>query len=373
MPVRKTSPFATLILLCLLLPLCVACNTGSTDNTANSATQARQLLQHSEQELTTAHTLHAGLTIQIDGETYSGSLTGEIWREGTSKSRSLVERSTIAQFPAGEIIVSNGTQLWIYDAAQHTVYEGQADGNGSSAFGSSSSPANQLTLNLIDAIFQSSNASLVSAPATVNGHQALVIQVTSGQPAANGPDYAGQIYLDRQSDLPLQLSLNLDGFAQVTLTLTDLELNRALPESLFSFTPPPGTRVNALSQASPTPATGTLTLAQAEQVAGYHLLSIPSTESNYQLEGVDVLTTANGAIFVLHYLMGGASFSIIEGRPLAQEPLPAGSTLTVRGTTATYATADDNPTLSWKEQGLGIRISGDLDEQQAVAIATVLV
>jgi outer membrane lipoprotein-sorting protein len=366
----------SLALSLMMLLLLVACNSGQAQQqtpASTSGASAQHLLQQSEQQLTAARTLHAVVTIQIDGETYQGALTSEIWKAAPARSRSLILRSTLSDFPVGELTVSNGEKLWIYNPTRHIVYTGNINSqDGSALFGSSSNPVNQLTLNLIDPIFSQSQATLASQTTTVDGHSATVVHVTSQQSAASGPDYSGDVYLNRSNDLPIKLILNLQGFAQVTLQLPTLELNRSLADSLFSFTPPANAQVAPLLQASATPTSGTLTLGQAEQLAGYHLLSIPSSQSDYQLEGVDVLSTASGQVFVLHYLQGDQSFSILEGKALANEPLPSGTTLTLRGTTATYSTSSDNPTLAWKEQGLGIRISGDLDEQEAIAIANQL-
>jgi outer membrane lipoprotein-sorting protein len=292
-----------------------------------------------------------------------------------SQSRSVIRASTISQFPRGETTVSNGNQLWIYDPTHHVVYEGSSGStSAASPFGTSSSAENQLTLNLIQPIFSQSNASSPTST-SLNGRRASVVHVT-GRPSSSGtaPDYSGDVYIDPSSDLPLKMVLNLEGFAQVDLDFSLLTLNQTLPASLFSFTPPAGTRVASLTQVSATPTGSTLTLAQAEQVAGYHLLSIPSGQSSYQLEGVDVVAAQSGQVFVLHYVSSdqSQSFSIIEGKGLANEALPAGTTLSLRGTTATYSTSSDNPTLAWKEQGLGIRISGDLDEQEALKIANLL-
>ncbi|MBX5451256.1 LolA family protein [Thermogemmatispora sp.] len=366
-------------LLLMLLLLLSGCNSGQSQQplqAGSSRANAQRLLQQSEQQLITARTLHAVVNIQIDGETYQGAVTSEIWRAAPAKSRSQILRSTLSEFPAGELTISNGEKLWIYNPARHIVYTGsiasQSNQGGSALFGSSSSPANQLTLNLIDPIFSQSRASLTSQSITIDGHSATVVHVSSQQSATSGPDYSGDVYLDRSSNLPLKLVLNLQGFAEVTLQLPTLELNRPLADSLFNFTPPANVQVAPLLQASATPTSGTLTLGQAEQLAGYHLLSIPSSQSAYQLEGVDILTTSSGQIFVLHYLKGDQSFSILEGKALANEPLPSGTTLTLRGTTAIYSASSDNPTLAWKEHGLGIRISGDLDEQEALAIANLL-
>ena len=141
--------------------------------------------------------------------------------------------------------------------------------------------------------------------------------------------------------------------------------------SLFTFVPPPGTRVLPLSAATPTGSSGSLTLAQAEQQAGYHLLSIPSSHPEYQLQGVDALGAPGSQIYTLHYVKGSLTFTISQGKSLANLPV-SGQQLSLRGTSATLANTGGTTTLVWTEKGIGIQIAGNLTQEQVVAIANIL-
>jgi hypothetical protein len=239
-------------------------------------------------------------------------------------------------------------------------------------------------LNLVQIIFTHSDATLVSSSATVNGHAAYDIHVvpqaqsspTTPVPtsmAAPGADfnYDGDIFIDKTNMLPVQVNLNAGSIGQITLNVPTLVLNAPIANSTFTFVPPPGTKVLPLQQEPSTSDAASLTLAQAEQQAGYHLFSIPASQTAYQLQGVDALGSPGNQIYTLNYTLGSTRFTISEGKALANLP-GSGQQVSIRGTTATLSTENGLTTLTWTEQGIGINISGNLSSNQVIQIANML-
>jgi outer membrane lipoprotein-sorting protein len=374
----------TLTFALLLLTLLAAC--GGSASTPSKPTptpspapdQGAHLLTTAAQMLNGAQTLHSIFAVTIAGPTINGSLTSEIWNAAPDKSRTLVLQSTVTQFPSGSINVSNGTQAWQYNPAKKVVYTGQvsATGTGTPTRGASDEGnQNQLIFNLVRSVFSHSNATLVSTSASINGHSAYDIHVTPQAQAsgttANTFSYDGDVYLDKSTNLPLRVKLNIQGFGQVTLDLTMLTLNQPIDNSLFTFVPPAGVKV--LPFPPTTPDTGSLTLSEAQQQAGYHLLSIPTSQAAYSLQTVDALGAPGNQIYTLNYLytQGNIKFSISEGKALANLPT-SGQQISLRGTTGTIAAVGDTATLSWTEKGVGLQIAGQLSNAQLVAIANLL-
>ncbi|HYX49047.1 MAG TPA: DUF4367 domain-containing protein, partial [Ktedonobacteraceae bacterium] len=120
-----------------------------------------------------------------------------------------------------------------------------------------------------------------------------------------------------------------------------------------------------------TQSTNTLSLQQAQLQAGYHLLSIPTSQSVYRLQGVDALGAPGNQIFTLNYVMGSSTFTISEGKSLANLPI-SGQTVSVRGTTATLSSSGNNTTLTWTEKGIGHQIAGNLSKHELLTIANLL-
>lgn len=332
--------------------------------------QGAKLLGQAGKAFDSANTLHAILKISINGSGFNGKVTTEVWNKSPDKSRSVVQQSTIAQVPVGEVTVSDGKQVWQYDPSHHVAYRGPVSGVNSQ----NTQNTNQFVLSLVRSIFNGSNATLVSSNATVNGHAAYDVHITQSARSASAAgvrlSYSGEVYLDKTSSLPLRAALTIQGFGQVTMDFPSLTLNPALSDSLFTFVPPPGVKVEAFPTTSGTD-TNSLTLAQAEQQAGYHLLSIPASQSAYALQSIDALGAPGNQIYTLNYSYGNLKFAISEGKALANLPA-SGQQVSVRGTTGTLSSAGGITTLSWTEKGVGIQVAGALNNSQALAIAGLL-
>ena len=118
--------------------------------------------------------------------------------------------------------------------------------------------------------------------------------------------------------------------------------------------------------------TGAISLAQAEQQAGYHLLSIPSSQTDYVLQSVTALGAPGNQIYTLNYTKGNLNFTIAEGKPLANLPALPGQQVSLRGTAGVLSSENGGVTLAWTEKGVGIRITGNLSNEQAMSIASLL-
>ena len=78
-------------------------------------------------------------------------------------------------------------------------------------------------------------------------------------------------------------------------------------------------------------------------------------------------------VYTLSYTSGKLSFTLAEGKPLANLPASGGQSLSLRGTTATLTIANGSTTLSWTEKGIGITITGvGLSSAQIEDIAKLL-
>ena len=374
----------SLIPLFLLLLVLAACGGSSTQQTKKPTPTptpsptpgpGQQLLAKVGKNLSTAKTLHAVLDTRIDGETFNGVINTEVWNASPNKNRTVVLQSDISQFPTGSITVTDGKQVWQYDPVKKVVYTGPVTTTSGTPMpgGFGSGGQNQFILNLVQSVFTNSKATLISSSAKINGHDAYQVHVTSdgtGTGPANFP-YDGDVYIDKTTQLPLRVNLTVQGVARVTLDLPKLELNTHIDDKLFTFTPPPGTKVLPLEKASATAGTGTITLAQAQQQAGYHLLSIPASQTAYELEGVTALGSPGSQIFTLNYIKGNIAFTIAEGKPLANLT-GSGQQVTIRNTTGMLSMSNGTTTLAWTENGVGIRISGPLSKDEVVGIANVL-
>ncbi|HLZ58280.1 MAG TPA: hypothetical protein VKR06_15180 [Ktedonosporobacter sp.] len=378
---RKISVIVFVLALALLLAGCGGPSQAQTKPTplpTPTLAPGPQLLQQMANALNTASTLHGIFNLSISGQTVNGSIKSEVWNEGSTKSRTVVLQSSVTQVVTGSLTVSDGKQIWQYDPTQKIVYHGPvpANTNGTQSSGRGNGRGGFL-LNLVQSVATHSDGTLQSSNGTVNGHAVYDVHVvpqsgaadTTGSANTGNLNYEGEIYIDKTTHLPVKLDLNLQDTGKVLVDLPTLELNQAIPESTFTFVVPSGVKVLPLPQDG---ATGSLSLQQAQQQAGYHLLSIPTSQAVYTLNGVTALGSPNNQIYTLNYAKGTTSFTVAQGKPLANLPGASGQQVNLRGTTGTLSNENGTTTLAWTENGVGIRITGAMSSDQIIPIAKLL-
>jgi outer membrane lipoprotein-sorting protein len=377
----KVHNFAVLACLLLIALLVVACGGEAqqaprrpTPTPTPTLTAGEQLLQKVATKLNGAKTLHGIFNLKLSGGNLNGTLNLEVWTATPDKDRSVVLQSSVAEIPVGTLNVSDGKHIWQYDPGKKVVYTGtvQQNQNGTGQTGGGGS---QQLINLIQSIFTHSDGTLKSSSASINGRPAYDISIvplgSAGSSGANSFNYEGDIFIDKETQLPTEVRLNVQGTGNVVLDLPKLELNQPITPDTFTFVVPPGVTEQPLKQNNTDNGSG-LSLEQAQKQAGYHLLSIPSSQSSYVLQNINALGAPGNQIYTLNYSQGKLNFTIAEGKPLANLPVNGGQQIALRGTTATLASENGTTTLSWTEKGIGIRITGVQDKDQAVAIARLL-
>jgi len=338
-------------------------------------TAGEQLLRKVATTLNTAKTLHGIFNLKLSGGNLNGTLNFEVWNAAPDKDRSVVLQSSIAQIPVGSLNVTDGKHIWQYDPGKKIVYTGAVQQN-QNGTGSTGGGGSQQLINLIQSVFTHSDGTLKSSSASVNGHAAYDIAIfpqgSAASSGANSFNYAGDIFIDKETQLPIQVKLNVQGTGNIVLDLPKLELNQPITPNTFTFVAPAGVTEQPLKQDN-TDNGGSLSLAQAQKQAGYHLLSLPTSQSSYVWKSINALGAPGNQIYTLTYNQGKLSFTIAEGKPLANLPGSGGQQISLRGTTGTLSSENGTTTLAWTEKGIGIRITGVQSGDQAAAIARLLV
>ena len=387
-------PILILAVVLATMLLFVACGGSNTSQVSTKPTPTptpsptagpgQHILDTMAHKLNSAKTLHGTFNLTITGQTINGLVNTEVWNATPDKNRTVVLQSSVPQLVTGTVNVTDGKQQWQYEPAQKVVYTGHVTTAGTQGAGTPTSAGatggqgNQslFLLNLVESVFTQSDGTLKSSSTKVNGHNVYDVAVvpSTSHAGAGGPanfNYTGDVFIDKTSQQPVQVKLNIQGVGDVVLDIPVLELNTNIPASTFTFVAPTGVKVLPFSQLSATPSTGTLTLAQAQQQAGYHLLSIPADQTEYSLEDVNALGAPGNQTYTLNYTKGNATLTIAEGKPLANLPT-SGQSVSIRGTTATLSSIGDNTILAWTEKGIGIRISSSLSSDVVESIAKSL-
>ncbi len=385
---RKTCGITAMLFIVILL---VACGGSGSPQAQTRPTPTvpltptpgtgQRLLATMAQKVNTASTLHGIFNVKITGPAFNGTVDSEIWNATPNKNRTIVLQSSVRQFSTGSVTVTDGKEVWQYDPIKNIVYRGTASDvtpTTTATPTTGSGGQSQLVLNIVRTVFTHSDATLVSSSAKIHGRDAYDVHVVSqGQTTTGtGPSnfsYSGEVYIDKAANLPLQINLTIQGLGQVLLDIPSIVLNQPIPASTFTFVIPTGAKVLSLQQANATPETGSLTLDQAQQQAGYRLLSIPTSQTSYVLGNVNALGAPGNQVYTLNYTTGSTSFTIAEGKPLANLPASSGQQVSLRGTSGTLTIGSGATTLSWTEKGIGIGITGNgLTKDQILNIAKLL-
>ena len=385
---RQRNMSITITLLCLFAFFLASC--GGAPQQAQSVPtatpspapqQGQQILTKTGGILNSARTLQGLFDLTFSGQTVNGTLNTQVWNAAPAKSRTEVRKSTLSQVASGMVTVTDGKKLWQYNPAKNVVYSGPVSSTSTSTSGVNGTDRGQgqFALNLVRNVFTGSDGTLKSASDMVNGHAVYDIGVvptanatSSGSGSAGSFSYTGDVYVDKATQLPVRISLNIQGLGNILLDIPHLTLNQPVAASTFTFVVPAGAKELPLQQATQTTGGGLISLAQAQQQAGYHLLSIPGDQVDYALQGVNVLGASGSEIYTLHYMKGGTSFTIAEGKPLANLVGSGGRQVSLRGTSALLSSQSGNNVLAWTEKGIGINMSGPLSGDELVAIAKAL-
>ena len=377
----------TLILVVLSLSLlCLTACAGSTQKAQSTPTptiaQGQQLLTKANSLLTSAKTLQGALNLKVSGQSLNGTLNTSVWSTAPNKNRTEVRQSTLSQSPVGTVTVTDGKTLWQYNPARNIVYSGPVQNNSSNSLfglaGASNSGQSQFLLNFIQGVFTGSDGTLKSSNTTINGQAVydvgVVPQASTASTTSNTGTaftYTGDVYINKANQLPVEVSLDIQGFGKAVLDFPKLTLDQPIPASTFTFVVPAGAKELPLQQATQTSNNGFITLSQAQQQAGFHLLSIPGDQADYVLLGVNALGTPGSQIYTLHYMKGSTSFTVAQGKPLANLTTNGGQRINLRNTSAFFSTQSGSSVLTWTEKGIGINITG-LSQGEAVVIAKSL-
>ncbi len=210
----------------LAMVLLAACGEKTTQTTQATPTstpapkptptpgQGQQLLTKTANVLNTAKTIHGFFHININTQALNGDINTELWKTSPDKNRVEVHQSTLPQVSVGSVTVTDGKQIWQYDAQKNVVYNGPLLANASgnqqqSGLAGNGGGQSQSFLNLIQTIITRSSGTLRPSSANVNGRAVydvhIVPQSTStGSSDAQNFNYPGEIYINKDNYLPVK-------------------------------------------------------------------------------------------------------------------------------------------------------------------------
>ena len=344
---------------------------------------AENILVKTLETLETIDNAHALVEINIDTVEKDESAKLEFWgrrsEDGPGAFRIVVHESSDKK-AAEAIVVSDGENLWAYAPAEGKVFVGSAEEakemmaekhpfkddfeQGEYEHPENPDEAVEMLLEYFE-VNLSDTELVVDTPARL-----LILNPIPEQMPAEYAAVGGLInlWVDENRSLPLAVEFTGSSFGKGKITVSDLQINAGIDESLFTFEPPADAEIVTLAELRPK----SISLAEAAASADFELLTPSETPDGATL--VDVLDV-KGAIVQRYTLPDGGSFSIAQG---SSEDITKSSedmqTVNVRGVSGSLLVSDDGSKvlLTWTDGNLYFSVAGVLTPEQALMIAESL-
>lgn len=348
---------------------------------------ADDMLYAAARLLSESTTGHAVVSFTAETPEESASGTAEVWGKleagpnGEPAFRIEVLEASKGE-AVGMVAVSDGTQLWLWQPAENTVYVGTAEElknemaqrHSDEAAGPEHSYDGEMPETpeeAVDMLLEYFTAERAGAEAVagMRTEKLRLIPIPEQMPdelRANGGFI--NVWLRNSDSAPLAAEYAEGAMGYAKATATSLELNVDIDDSVFTFAIPEGAKVVRLADLAPE----SVTLDEAAATAEFPVLTPAELPADAQL--VEVLEM-RGAVVQRYALADGGRFTVAQGADNAAEtPEDEGQPVSVRGVEGMlYASEDGSRTLlSWSEGDVTFWIGGDVTPDAALAIAQSL-
>jgi outer membrane lipoprotein-sorting protein len=181
----------------------------------------------------------------------------------------------------------------------------------------------------------------------ISGREASILEVTP----KGGAPY--RLWIDKETDLPLQRETAMQNALQYKVTYTSIEFLDAIPEELLVYSLPVG-----YDEVNTNPEQMITSLDEAQSMVGFHPTIADSFPEGYTLDKITVLK--NESVVKLYYIAPGQKTVIIQ-QSEANNVLTADANAilgTVNNNSAEIITAVVS-SIRWQEQGAEFLIFGN--------------
>ncbi len=359
---------------------------------------AADILVQSLESMQTINDGHAVVSIDVDTLERDGSGTLEVWARRAEEGKGAFRVEVLEadeEKAQGAVVVSDGETLWAYSPAENKVFvgtpeeaqifmeenQGMLEDFGRFDAYDHDKPKDgeyEHPENAADAVEKLQEYVNLSKSGTeeMAGETATLIKMEP-IPEQMPDEFAAvggliNLWIGKESQLPLAISYTGGSMGEASITLTDLEVNDGLEDSLFAFEIPDGAEVVTFADLQPQ----SLKLEEASETAQFEMLTPAELPSGATL--VDILEV-QGNLVQRYTLPEGGSFTIAQGlvsEDVSEQRMPAteSQTVDVRGTSGQLFESEegDQVLLTWSEGELFLTVAGDLTADQALDIAESL-
>ena len=323
-------------------------------------------LQQAAQQPQNLHTITAMVVTLSDGS--QQHIVMEEWRQGASRQR--LEYRPGSGDLAGMVMVRNGNTMWVYNSVDNTYTEQALPSFADAPLGAADSLRKS-----VQEFLRTTQVSYAPAE-TIAGRPTYRIHLAPKADQASPLSGPVTVWVDAETYLPLKVESSGDPAGHMMMTVQSVDYNPTFPADIFTFKPPAGaTRQEQLGM-------NVLSLEEARAQAGFPLLAPTKLPAGYESAGVQLIdtqepSTKGGKMAMLMY-RGGMGVLMIAERPL-EGPREGGRLSAPEGQATSVEVRGHSGVLSqmglaghmlvWEENGVEIRIVGQLSEDELLSLA----
>ncbi len=344
------------------------------------------IVAHIQQAQKATQRVHAVMdttfTIQADNKPMTTTMVMEEWVAGPDKLRMEYKDGPAAT--KGMLMVMNGNTMWTYFPKTNQYMKSDISGLKDLTQASGGDMALQ-TKKMVTQMLDTMDFKYLGTE-KVAGRKAYKLLATpkpGKKPEAGLLGGSATVWIDAQYWEVLGMESKIKNQGSFSFHYRSIEYNPTLPDSLFTFTPPPGAK--AMTEENGGPQFKTMTLAEARKAVDFPILVPTKLPDGIKLQTVEVTTMKimNGqktmTNVILMYSAGLKGLSINESRlPKGasvdvMKDMPPGvkaEKVKVHGQDAVLInTGMGNIMLSWTEKDVQIIVNSQMDKKTLLQIA----
>jgi len=338
-------------------------SSNSSGTGSSGAPSAATIGQKADQKYANLTSYRGTMRIQtvVDGKTTS--TTGRIWEKPHKHEMRMETLSPSSK--AGNVVDSNGSVLWTYNATRQTVTRLKLQN-----FGSQTPTTDYASV--LSNITKKYHLTY-RGKHTVAGRSTYEVSLSPKKGTPEAKFVRNEtIWFDTDHWFPLKTHVTTsmgNHTTAITKTYTNISFNTGIDDSRFDYRPP----ANATVKKTSTPSVQTYhSVAKAQAHVNYTIVKPSPMPDGYTLKQATLSIGPNATSTTLEYDNGSGGSFLVGQKPIGggqSTTHPPGKTITIDGQNATYGTLGNSSIISWKCGGFHHSFITELPKQTALEIA----
>ncbi|GKZ14411.1 DUF4367 domain-containing protein [Haladaptatus sp. T7] len=344
-----------------LLTLVVAASVGgyasmeSSDQVQDTSTPSESTIeQHALGNNTTVTSVTGTVTVETERANDTQTVRADVWQRLPNHVRyEYTDGPT-----AGDVMVSNGSDVWMYNDTRNTARHLRLSGENAG-----------LVQNLTKAFQQFSDAFTAEyqGEATVSGRETYKVTLQPKNESLGNLMQNQTVWLDQENWFPVKTHVETavgNDTTTTTMTYSNLSYDASISDERFTYTPPEDAKVIDVGL----PETTTYSsVADAQEAVDFAIREPTDVPDGYSLENVTVTTSNGDASVSLRYSNG--TDSLVVSQTSATRPSRGDQTVSVAGHDATYTTVGEQGLLQWSDDDSSYSVTGSLSKASLIDVA----